>query len=410
MKKQMSFIGLRVVIEATEWALLLYAVELLQHVLFKQEGKNPLLSFGLLFLPALLCRLAWVLGKKFWQFMAGWCGVAVCSIWAALSLGGWLAALWSGIACLVMLLLRLAPGLENCLEPGWIKLGMMAGIFVFISALRGAAPQSLFYGIFAYVLLKFLYDSLSATDGLISDMAEKAYLPQKQIRTVGGGMTALYLMVTAGIMLLFSLIPTSGFLTGLGEALKSFLRWLASLFSFGEQEPAEIPLPEDPFSQGSALMGENVEASWFAVLLQKIFLALAAVALVAIIIAVIAYIIYRFYKHFYEIPEGRTEEREFVLPFMKKDTVEREHMQTQRASGRDPAARIRRLYRKKLHARLPARQKLSPASTPAEQIELARLADIPEREGFQQLYEKARYGVGVSEEEAEKMRSMTGKL
>ena len=89
-----------------------------------------------------------------------------------------------------MLLLRLAPGLENCLEPGWIKLGLMAGVFIFLSALGETTARSLFYGVFAYVLLKFLYDSLSATDGLISDMAEKAYLPQKQIRAVGGGMTA----------------------------------------------------------------------------------------------------------------------------------------------------------------------------------------------------------------------------
>ncbi len=410
MKKQMSFAGLRVLIEAAGWALLLYAVQLLQLALFKQTGKNLFLSFCLLLLPVLLCRLAWVAGKKFWQFVAGWCGAAVCSIAAALFLGGWMAAFWSGIACLAMLLLRLAPGLENCLEPGWIKLGLMAGVFIFLSALEETTARSLFYGVFAYVLLKFLYDSLSATDGLISDMAEKAYLPQKQIRAVGGGMTALYLLLTAGIMLLFSLIPAGGFLAGLGGALKRFLRWLLSLFSFGEQQPGEIPPPENHFSQGSALMGENVEASWLAVLLQQIFLALAVVALVAIIIAVIAYIIYRFYKHFYEIPEGRTEQREFVLPFMKKDAAERENMRAPKAAGRDPAARIRRVYRKKLHARLPAKQKLSPALTPSEQIEQARLADIPEREGFRRLYEKARYSAEVSEEEAEKMRSMAGRL
>ena len=157
-------------------------------------------------------------------------------------------------------------------------------------------------------------------------------------------------------------------------------------------------------------MGENVEASWLALLLQQIFLALAVVALVAIIIAVIAYIIYRFYKHFYEIPEGRTEQREFVLPFMKKDAAERENMRAPKVAGRDPAARIRRVYRKKLHARLPAKQKLSPALTPSEQVDQARLADIPEREGFRRLYEKARYSAEVSEEEAEKMRSMAGRL
>ncbi|MFR1476433.1 MAG: hypothetical protein ACLSB9_12290 [Hydrogeniiclostridium mannosilyticum] len=408
MKKQMSFAGLRVLIEAAGWALLLYAVQLLQLALFKQTGKNLFLSFCLLLLPALLCRLAWAAGKKFWQFVAGWCGAAVCSIVAALFLGGWMAAFWSGIACLAMLLLRLAPGLKLP-EPGWIKLGLMAGVFIFSAHWR-KRPHGRCLRSIRLCILKFLYDSLSATDGLISDMAEKAYLPQKQIRAVGGGMTALYLLLTAGIMLLFSLIPAGGFLAGLGGALKRFLRWLCSFFSFGEQQPVEIPPPENHFSQGSALMGENVEASWLAVLLQQIFLALAVVALVAIIIAVIAYIIYRFYKHFYEIPEGRTEQREFVLPFMKKDAAERENMRAPKAAGRDPAARIRRVYRKKLHARLPAKQKLSPALTPSEQVEQARLADIPEREGFRRLYEKARYSAEVSEEEAEKMRSMAERL
>ena len=70
MKKQMSFAGLRVLIEAAGWALLLYAVQLLQLALFKQTGKNLFLSFCLLLLPALLCRLAWAAGKKFWQFVA----------------------------------------------------------------------------------------------------------------------------------------------------------------------------------------------------------------------------------------------------------------------------------------------------------------------------------------------------
>ena len=226
---------------------------------------------------------------------------------------------------------------------------------------------------------------------------------------MGGGISLLYAVLVGFVMVGFSFLPLQGVFEWLGQMLLAALRWFFSLFSGDEEnviEPEEEVLP--PENSGFPLEGGS--SSWLADLLQQICIILGFVIVGVGILAAIVYIVYKLYKNFYEIPEGRTEEKEFILPFLREERLSHGSKKATARWGRDPVSRIRRLYRKKIQKGMPKKAVPSQSATPSEQMEAAGLNQKPQSEDFHNLYEKARYGNGVTVEDAEQMRSISSKL
>ncbi len=93
------------------------------------------------------------------------------------------------------------------------------------------AAEVALYSAMTYLMLKFLWDVFSSTDTYIQDMEEVSYLPERQIRAMGGGISLLYAVLVGLVMVGFSFLPLQGVFEWLGGVLLTALRWFFSLFS-----------------------------------------------------------------------------------------------------------------------------------------------------------------------------------
>lgn len=407
--KSRTFHTVLISIEALEMAVFLLPALYLAGTLLEMEPPLLLLFISLL-LSAAACRFLMEKARRFWQYFLGWALAAGLLSAALYFAGGFVCSAASVVTCLIMAVQRLFPSLQDTVQPGWVRLGIIAALFCIASAVSAAAAETALYSAMAYLMLKFLWDALSSTDTYIRDMEEVSFLPEKQIRAMGGGISLLYALLVGLVMAGCSFLPLEGAFEQLGRMLLAALRWFLSLFSKDEEhvfEPEEESLP--PANQEIPLEGGG-ESSWLAELLQQVLLILGIVILCAGVIAAVVYIVYKLYKNFYEIPEGRIEEKEFLLPFFREERLGREQKESASRWGWDPVSRIRRLYRKKIRRGMPKKVVPSPASTPEEQMEAAGLRQKPQSGEFRSLYEKARYGKNVTAEEAERMRSVSSKL
>jgi hypothetical protein len=406
--RKRTFHTVLMAIEVLEMAVFLLPALYLAAVLLQMEPFIPMLLVSLL-LPGDVCRLLMEKARRFWQYLLGWIAAAGISVVIFSSAGGFIYAAASSLICVIMLVQRLFPSLQDTIQPGWVRLGIVAALFCAASAVSPSAAEVALYSAMTYLMLKFLWDALSSTDTYIRDMEEVSYLPERQIRAMGGGISLLYAVLVGFVMVGFSFLPLQGVFEWLGQMLLAALRWFFSLFSGDEEnviEPEEEVLP--PENSGFPLEGGS--SSWLADLLQQICIILGFVIVGVGILAAIVYIVYKLYKNFYEIPEGRTEEKEFILPFLREERLSHGSKKATARWGRDPVSRIRRLYRKKIQKGMPKKAVPSQSATPSEQMEAAGLNQKPQSEDFHNLYEKARYGNGVTVEDAEQMRSISSKL
>ncbi len=406
-RESVSFHYALMAIEALEMAVFLLSVFSFGAVLLHMEQPIPLL-FAALFLPAAGCRFLMEKADKLWQYLLFWLLMLVGFGFGFSAVGGFICSAASVVTCLILFIQRLFPSLRDTVQPGWVRLGAMAVLFCIASSVSSFSASVFLYCAMLYMMLKFLWDALDETDTYIQDMEGVSFLPEKQIRTMGGGISILYAVLTGCIMLIFSFLPLQGTFEWLGRAILAALRWFFSLFSGGDQS---APLQEETISpDNSEMLPEGGSTGWLAAFLQQVLFILGIGILCVGFVAAIAYIIYKLYKNFYDVPKGHIEEREFILPFLKTEKLTRQKDGARKRWGRDPASKIRRIYRKKIKGAMPKRAVPSPGSTPTEQMEAANLWEKPESEGFHSLYEKARYGKGVTGEEAERMRSFSSKL
>ena len=396
-------------IEAAEIALFLFAVAEPIWELVRWEGSFPLLAASVA-VPAVICRALAGAARRFWQYVLGWLLFFSACVGCLYASGDYYAMAAAAVCFLMLLFQRLIPALQGTLEPGWFRLGMLAALFFIAATISESAANTVLYCGMGYLLLKYLWDALAATDSFIGEMEDVSFLPEKQIRAMGGGMSLVYCLLTGLVMLGFSFLPLGQVFEWLGRAVKALIRWLFSLFPGGGEQELPEEMPENLPSGEQGLPGADGESGWLAELLQQIFTVVGFALLAAGVVAGIAYIVYKLYKNFYETPEGRTEEREFILPFMREERLKRREGSGKARWGRDPASKVRRLYRKKIKEKLPKKEKPAKSSTPREQLLLTKLQENPQSGDFRELYEKARYGREITQEEAERMRSLSSKL
>ncbi len=410
MKRFGAYRNLRIVAEAAGCALFFLSIAA---ALFEWLH----LPFSLLFTGLFLLlgaegnRMVQEFSKKVWQYLLGWllvsgvvCGAAflTSSVWSALLIG---------VQCVVQFFIRMLPHLKEYVHLGWVRVAIMAGLFVLTAASAAESLSVILACTVGYLLLKYLSDSLDNTETFIDDMREVAFMPSQQIRTVNGGILVVYLGITAGIMLLFSALPLGGAANQLGQGVLAVIRWLISLLPGTGSDEDQFDFVDSEIGSSDSETGEIVAGQhWILQLLEKIVVTLVVIAAVAAVIFLIGALVYRLYKGFYQTAEGRTEEREFVLPFVKEEKIAARRESVRSRWGRDPASKIRRMYRKKIRGKLPKNAEVPQGSTPEEQIRLAHLQEKEQAGAFRYFYEKARYGKEVTEADAEEMRAVSGKV
>ena len=196
--RKRTFHTVLMAIEVLEMAVFLLPALYLAAVLLQMEPFIPMLLVSLL-LPGDVCRLLMEKARRFWQYLLGWIAAAGISVVIFSSAGGFIYAAASSLICVIMLVQRLFPSLQDTIQPGWVRLGIVAALFCAASAVSPSAAEVALYSAMTYLMLKFLWDALSSTDTYIRDMEEVSYLPERQIRAMGGGISLLYAVLVGGI-------------------------------------------------------------------------------------------------------------------------------------------------------------------------------------------------------------------
>ena len=228
-----------------------------------------------------------------------------------------------------------------------------------------------------------IHDTLSANTQSASQSIRKINSLNNKVIIMFIGV--LLVLIGAGVLMRLD-VAISLIGRGLLALLKVVVRFL---FRGGDSAPVEETIVEE--TEGGGDMGSGVPEGyepWMIwIILEKIMTVLAVV----IVIALIAYVFYRLYQKFRmdRVEEDVLSDYAETPVFIERARPEKkERMSLRERLNLPNDKKIRRLFRKKVRARIKAGDPITAAQTPQEICRTVKAEDLSRLTG---LYEKARY-------------------
>ena len=351
--------------------------------------------------------------KTFWVFMVSHVALLFGGIFLIpiVSAYNWYIAIWV-FWILYSAILRLVPVAEWLEAPCVPYVSLFVVFYVFICILEGslAVQRVSLVATAIMFLLYLLYGNLESMDEFILTGSFSNQVDEQGIRKLNNRLSILYTGALGILLLLFSLFRVDGLWQTILVFIRKVLRFLLSFLPMSE--PA-LPEEEEEVEQGmgnlASPMPEEHEISAFVHIMNDILRGLMTVVIVAAILAGIIYAAMYIYRHFYK-KDSREEGNKVIesLSFGEGTHKERKSRFFERLE-RNPAKRIRKIYKKNLKRLAQKRTCDLSYLSPKQQVELLyeQGASKETIEEIKRLYEDARYSANpMTEAQAEHMRKL----
>ena len=235
-----------------------------------------------------------------------------------------------------------------------------------------------------------------------------SHVPKRQIYLINTLLLTGFLILTGGCMFLFVHLPYRNVIDAVKTVFVAVIRWILQLLLRKGSAPEEeiITQETEPFFQN---LPRSQNVSWFARILEYLFLIIAVVSIAAILVLLLVAI----YRKLTSRREGtELDKREFVSPKMERKKVKRTSSGDKlRFFDRSTEGRIRKLYYRSIRRRLRSGKTPSRSMTPSQIEALASLSQNPGADQLHEAYEKARYDTeGCAKEDLEKAKEGVSRL
>ena len=235
-----------------------------------------------------------------------------------------------------------------------------------------------------------------------------SHVPKRQIYLINTLLLTGFLILTGGCMFLFVHLPYRNVIDAVKTVFVAVIRWILQLLLRKGSAPEEeiITQETEPFLQN---LPRSQNVSWFARILEYLFLIIAVVSIAAILVLLLVAI----YRKLTSRREGtELDKREFVSPKMERKKVKRTSSgEKLRFFDRSTEGRIRKLYYRSIRRRLRSGKTPSRSMTPSQIEALASLSQNPGADQLHEAYEKARYDTeGCAKEDLEKAKEGVSRL
>ena len=235
-----------------------------------------------------------------------------------------------------------------------------------------------------------------------------SHVPKRQIYLINTLLLTGFLILTGGCMFLFVHLPYRNVIDAVKTVFVAVIRWILQLLLRKGSAPEEeiITQETEPFFQN---LPRSQNVSWFAQILEYLFLIIAVVSIAAILVLLLVAI----YRKLTSRREGtELDKREFVSPKMERKKVKRTSSgEKLRFFDRSTEGRIRKLYYRSIRRRLRSGKTPSRSMTPSQIEALASLSQYPGADQLHEAYEKARYDTeGCAKEDLEKAKEGVSRL
>ena len=235
-----------------------------------------------------------------------------------------------------------------------------------------------------------------------------SHVPKRQIYLINTLLLTGFLILTGGCMFLFVHLPYRNVIDAVKTVFVAVIRWILQLLLRKGSAPEEeiITQETEPFFQN---LPRSQNVSWFAQILEYLFLIIAVVSIAAILVLLLVAI----YRKLTSRREGtELDKREFVSPKMERKKVKRTSSgEKLRFFDRSTEGRIRKLYYRSIRRRLRSGKTPSRSMTPSQIEALASLSQNPGADQLHEAYEKARYDTeGCTKEDLEKAKEGVSRL
>ena len=235
-----------------------------------------------------------------------------------------------------------------------------------------------------------------------------SHVPKRQIYLINTLLLTGFLILTGGCMFLFVHLPYRNVIDAVKTVFVAVIRWILQLLLRKGSAPEEeiITQETEPFFQN---LPRSQNVSWFARILEYLFLIIAVVSIAAILVLLLVAI----YRKLTSRREGtELDKREFVSPKMERNKVKRTSFgEKLRFFDRSTEGRIRKLYYRSIRRRLRSGKTPSRSMTPSQIEALASLSQYPGADQLHEAYEKARYDTeGCAKEDLEKAKEGVSRL
>ncbi len=254
-----------------------------------------------------------------------------------------------------------------------------------------------------YALVTLVWRAQQNLGAFLSRYGAAARLPERQLRAATRGVLAVCCLLALLSMCLLAASGAERIVYALGSLLLAGLRFLFSLLPAGKDAPVEEAEPAPLSPLGGLPQAEAREPSAIWQFLQEAlgFLVLAALIVGALWLA--GYLAYSLYKRFARGAAQAGDRVEFIAPPTREERLRRE-------KGRadapplpfTPEGAVRRMFVSAVRAR--TRERPPQALTPREIEDFAGMEPGDARQTLHRLYARARYGGGVTREEARALR------
>lgn len=383
---------------------------------FVNVFESPSKLAGYTLLTMLLATFLYILRNKaeaFWVFLG--CHLALLFggsflIGVASAYKGYI-AVWC-FWVVYSAILRLVPKARNLDEPGKPYIVVLVVEYLIISALElGTTLQyiSLICTVFVF-LLYLLYGNLKSMDEFIYLGGFSSAIDEQGIRKLNGRVSLLYTGILGVLLAVFGSFRIDGLWNTVSGWMRSFLRFLINLMPTPERPPVEetVEAEKEASNMLQQIPSEHELPAWRQ-LMQEIFRGFIAFIIITIIIVGIFYATMYVYRRFYN--KKNREEGDKVIETLSHDVRIKKERKSRffERFERNPAKRIRRIYRRGLQRKEPKNISAFWYMSPDEQVQFLRKQGMPEETISEiiALYEKARYSAdSVTEEEAERMRAI----
>ena len=190
-----------------------------------------------------------------------------------------------------------------------------------------------------------------------------SHVPKRQIYLINTLLLTGFLILTGGCMFLFVHLPYRNVIDAVKTVFVAVIRWILQLLLRKGSAPEEeiITQETEPFFQN---LPRSQNVSWFAQILEYLFLIIAVVSIAAILVLLLVAI----YRKLTSRREGtELDKREFVSPKMERNKVKRTSSgEKLRFFDRSTEGRIRKLYYRSIRRRLRSGKTPSRSMTPSQ--------------------------------------------
>ena len=323
----------------------------------------------------------------------------------------WYVVIWC-FWILYSAIIRLAPAAEWLDEPVVIYVALLGIEYLLICVFELAVTVQWLSLIstFLVFLLYLLYGNLEAMDEFIYLGSFSSKVDEQGLRKMNRRISILYAGILGGLLAIAGMFRVDSLWQTILGWIRKFIRFLVSLIPITEQAPPEEEVEaEEEISNMLQQVVPEQEISEWRQLMQEIFRVVITLAIVGAIVVGIIYVVLYVYRHFYRKKDSQEGDKVVEsLSFGKSVSKERKPRLSERIE-KNPAKRIRRIYKKRLK-RIGAKNTSSFwYMSPNEQVQLLRKQGVSEEiiAEIKDLYEKARYSEDlVTDTEVERMRTI----